>query len=96
MGAAQQGDEGGFDDHAREGLDHLQAAAKEMIKAARAMLDAAEDLVDDPAAVRQVVATVGSAAATAMDRVRSATAAAGSHGSEPDDSDTRVQRIRIS
>ena len=94
MGAAQQAGDGGFDDHAREGIVHLQAAAREMISAARAMLDAAEDLVDDPKAVQQMVATFGSVAATAMERVRAA--AGGSHDREPDHGDNRVQRIRIS
>jgi hypothetical protein len=46
-------------DRAREGLEHLQAAARELIQAARAMLDVAEGLVDDPEAVAQVVGTVG-------------------------------------
>ena len=32
-------------DHAVEGLEHLQAAAIELIAAARAFLDVAEDLV---------------------------------------------------
>jgi hypothetical protein len=32
-------------EHAVEGLEHLQAAALELIAAARAFLDAAEDLV---------------------------------------------------
>jgi hypothetical protein len=38
-------------DRAREGLQHLQAAARELIQAARALLDVAEDLIDDPAAL---------------------------------------------
>ncbi|HEY8527117.1 MAG TPA: hypothetical protein VIL48_19250 [Acidimicrobiales bacterium] len=45
---------------AREGLEHLQTAARELIQAARAMLDVAEDLVNDPEAVATVAATVGS------------------------------------
>lgn len=49
----------GPQDRAREGLDHLQAAARELIQAARAMLDVAEDLVNDPEAVASVAATVG-------------------------------------
>jgi hypothetical protein len=47
------------DDRAREGLEHLQAAARELIQAARAMLDVAEDLVNDPEAVASVAGTVG-------------------------------------
>jgi hypothetical protein len=36
---------------AREGIEHLQAAARELIEAARAALDVAEELVDDPESV---------------------------------------------
>lgn len=40
--------EDGARDRARESVEHLQAAARELIAAARAALDAAEGLVDDP------------------------------------------------
>ena len=43
---------------AREGLEHLQNAALELIEAARAFLDVAEDLVQDPAAVAAFAATM--------------------------------------
>lgn len=43
---------------AKEGLDHLQAAARELIEAARAMLDVAEDMVNDPETVASVVGAV--------------------------------------
>ncbi|HKX69835.1 MAG TPA: hypothetical protein VJM75_01345 [Acidimicrobiales bacterium] len=46
-------------DRAREGVEHLQAAARELIHAARAVLDVAEDLVDDPDAVAAVAGAVG-------------------------------------
>ena len=46
-------------DRAREGLEHLQSAARELIAAARAMLDVAEDIVDDPDAVTQLVGSLG-------------------------------------
>jgi predicted ArsR family transcriptional regulator len=44
---------------AREGVEHLQAAARELIHAARAVLDVAEDVVDDPDAVAAVAGAVG-------------------------------------
>jgi hypothetical protein len=47
-------------DRAREGLQHLQAAARELILAARALLDVAEDLIDDPAALATLVGAMGS------------------------------------
>lgn len=80
----------GHEDHAREGLEHLQAAAREVIKATRSLLDAAEELVDDPSAVQSMVASVAQAAAA---RLRASGA-----GTTPDDDDGegRVQHIRVS
>jgi hypothetical protein len=46
-------------ERAREGLEHLQSAARELIYAARAMLDVAEAMVDDPEAVTQLVGALG-------------------------------------
>ena len=46
-------------DRAREGLDHLQNAARELIAAARAALDVAEDLIDDPDTIASVVGSAG-------------------------------------
>jgi hypothetical protein len=59
----QAGD--GLDDRARDGLDHLQAAAREMIQAARAMLDVAEHLVNDPATATTIVGALGAMAQAA-------------------------------
>ena len=47
------------DDRASKGVEHLQAAALEMIAAARAFLDVAEDLVADKDKVADVMAAVG-------------------------------------
>lgn len=46
-------------DRAREGIDHLQNAARELIAAARAALDVAEDLIDDPDTMASVVGAAG-------------------------------------
>ncbi|MGH9184561.1 MAG: hypothetical protein ACRD0U_01905 [Acidimicrobiales bacterium] len=70
------------DERAREGLDHLQSAAKELIAAFRAMLDVAEKLVDDPGSVEDVVGFFGSAARR-RDRGK-------------DDDEPRVERIKLS
>jgi len=84
------------DDLAREGLEHLQAAAREVIKATRSLLDAAEQLVDDPAAVQQAVGTLTGLAQLAASRLRSGGAgAATSDDDEPGDTG-RVERIRLS
>lgn len=97
------------DELARAGLEHLQAAAHEVIKATRSLLDAAEELVDDPAAVQQAVATLASVAQAAAGRLRTPPTGATEARPEDDDGDDddgdggsdgagsgRVQRIRIS
>jgi hypothetical protein len=94
------------DELARAGLEHLQVAAHEVIKATRSLLDAAEELVDDPAAVQQVVATLASLAQAAATRLRAPERTPphdrGETGEEGDDARDddgrggRVQRIRIS
>ncbi|MDP9440873.1 MAG: hypothetical protein M3P34_01555, partial [Actinomycetota bacterium] len=50
------GDGGG--DKAREAMEHLQAAAFEVIAALRSFLDLAEDLVRDPAQAAGLAARV--------------------------------------
>ncbi len=60
------------DERAAQGLDHLQAAALEMIGAARAFLDVAEDLVADKEKVADVVAAFGSVADAAGRAARGA------------------------
>jgi hypothetical protein len=83
------------EDLARAGVEHLQAAAREVIQATRSLLDAAEELVDDPSAVQHLVGTIASVAQAAAGRLRSD---AGGRG--PDDGDDgddgRVHRIRVS
>jgi hypothetical protein len=82
---------GGHDpaERAREGLEHLQSAARELIAAARAMLDVAEDLVNDPEAVASVAGTVGALG----DLVRQRRPAATKPDADDDESD--VERITI-
>ena len=79
------------DEHVTEAVEHLQAAALELIAAARAVLDVAEELVREPAAA----ATIVSAAAT-LGR-----AVLGGAGPTPPASETpagegRVRRIHVS
>lgn len=78
------------DDRAAEGIDHLQAAALEMVQAARAFLDVVEEFVSDRDKVADVVAVVGSMAEAAGRAARS-----GPPTRAPDDDD-RVQPIRVS
>jgi hypothetical protein len=74
----------------QQGIEHLQAAAREMIKATRSLLDAAEELVDDPRAVQDLVGTLAHVAQAAAGRFRPG-------GHEPDDGEGgHVQRIRVS
>jgi hypothetical protein len=75
-----------------EGVEHLQAAAKEMIRATRSLLDAAEGLVEDPAALQGLLGTLGSLASTAANRLK---VDLGGTSGRPDD-DGRVQHIDLS
>ena len=87
----------------QDGVEHLQAAAHEMIAAGRAFLDAVEDVVRDREAVASVVDAFGSiahaagqaasqASRVATGRERSGTSSAGGD----DDPPSRVQHIRVS
>jgi hypothetical protein len=78
------------DDKVQDGIEHLQAAAREVIKASRSLLDAAEELVDDPRSVQDIVATLTGLAQAAAARLRPP----GSAGD--DDGDGHIQRIRVS
>ena len=80
-------------DDLADGVEHLQAAAKEMIRATRSLLDAAEGLVEDPAALQGLLGTLGSLASAAAGRFRTATA--GATGADDED-DGKVQRIKLS
>jgi hypothetical protein len=98
----------GPEDHARAGLEHLQAAAREVIQATRSLLDAADELVDDPSAVQDLVGTIATVAQAAAARLRAKDGAssadpggqgsdAADPGGEPSSADDgRVQRIRLS
>ena len=75
------------DDAARDGLEHLQNAAKEVIAAMRSFLDAAEGVVNDPSAARDAVATLGSIAGLVGRAVRGAGA--------PGDATSRIEHIEV-
>jgi hypothetical protein len=86
---------------AREGLEHLQAAARELIEAARAALDVAEELVDDPESAASLVGTLASAADVAKRVTGSGgwpRARPGADASPPESEprEPRVQRIAVS
>jgi len=70
-------------------VEHVQAAAKEMIKATRSFLDAAEGLVDDPAAIQSLMGTLNGLFQAATGRLR-----ADATGADGDD-DGKVQRINV-
>ena len=81
------------DDKVQEGIEHLQTAAREVIKATRSLLDAAEDLVDDPRSVQDIVATLTALAQAAASRL----GGTGRSRTDDDDGDDgQVQRIRVS
>ena len=90
-----------------DGLEHLRAAAGELIEACRAMLDVAEELLDDPATIGAVAEGFGSLLRGAADLGRRAAgvdptrrADRTHHDGEADGRESpepsRVQRIRVS
>lgn len=81
------------EDRTSRGVEHLQAAALEMIGAARAFLDAVEDVVSDPEKVAEVVAVVESVAEAAV-RAAAPRPAAGPDVAEPVDPPGREARPR--
>jgi len=81
-------------DRMREGVGHLQVAAKEVIAALRVMLDAAEEVVSDPATATGLFTTLADVARSA--RVADARSAAGGrHDDDDDGDDGGVQRIPV-
>lgn len=72
------------DDRARQGVEHLQAAAVEIIGALRAFLDIAEEVVRDPA-------TAATLAASLVEAARQT-----DHGDTDASPESRVKRIRVS
>ena len=78
-----------YEEHAQEVVQHLQAAALELIAAARAMLDIAEDVVKDPGQAVAMASVVAHAAGQAQQHARS-------HGPPGAPDGHRVQHIRVS
>jgi len=84
------------DERAVEGLDHLQAAAIEMISAARAFLDVMEEVVTDRDSVASVVSAVGSVAQGAARAARASASPPAGEGAGDGPDDGPVQHIRVS
>jgi hypothetical protein len=83
------------DDEARDGIDHLQAAAREMIAAARSFLDAAEALMEDPGVAKGLLAQLGNVVATVARAATSAGSGDGGHPNDDDDPPSKVERIPV-
>ena len=80
-------------DPARQGVEHLQAAAHEMIAAARSMLDACEEVLEDPRATETLASIFGSVSRV----VGGITGLVPHGGAEAEEDDVpRVQHIKIS
>jgi hypothetical protein len=79
---------------AAEALEHMQAAALQMIAAARAVLDIAEEMVKDPAPLLAAAAATAEAAVKTGARiVDPSSAPPGEPAPAPE---PRVQHIRVS
>lgn len=87
------------EEKAHEAIEHLQAAALELIAAARSVLDIAEDLVQDPGPLLGVVAGLADLAAPFAARARAQAAEPRPPGPGADEAPLRaprVQHIRVS
>lgn len=86
------------DQRAAEGIDHLQAAALEMIEAARAFLDVAEKVVTDRERVTEAFSVVSDVARAATRGATARPARDGEPDGEADADDppaSNVQRITL-
>jgi hypothetical protein len=83
------------DDHVREGFEHLQAAAVEIIGAMRAFLEAAEALVKDPSDLLQIVNDLTDTARAAAGQV-ARQAAPGTAAPPERPPEGGVTRVRVS
>lgn len=90
------------DERTSEGVEHLQAAAREMIEAARAFLDVVDDFVADDerlASVAEAFGSVARGARRAAQQSRSSTddsSEGGPRDADDDGSDGPVQHIKVS
>ena len=81
-------------DDLADGVEHLQAAARELIRAGRSLLDAAEGLVEDPAALQGLVGTLATLGQAAVRRFGVDGAGHAAHEGPGDDG--KVERIPLS
>jgi hypothetical protein len=93
----------GAEGRARESVEHLQAAARELIAAARAALDVAEDVVNDPERAASLVGALAHAGDVARRLAGTgagggagpARGADGRGGGDRGDAEPRVERISV-
>ncbi len=85
------------DERASEGMDHLQAAAREMIDAARAFLDVAEEYIEDRERLGRAAGLVSRVAEAAGKTAQGAAGLVGDATSVDHDTDAsrRVQHIPV-
>jgi hypothetical protein len=81
------------EERAAEAVEHLQAAARELIAAARAVLDLAEEVVEHPGPVLHLL---GELAAPLVARGRAAAAPDAERDDGAPPRAPRVQHIRVS
>ena len=79
------------DDRVKEGVEHLQGAALEVIAAVRAFLEAAEDIVRDPSELAAIAATVRRQAAHAAHAAQAPSEGADTSG----ETASKVERIPV-
>ncbi|MGH9247540.1 MAG: hypothetical protein ACRD29_25145 [Acidimicrobiales bacterium] len=82
------------EDRGRAGVEHLQAAARELIAASRAFLDAVEEVVDRPEAAASVF-SVFESVAKGFSRAAPWTRAGSGGGDHDEDGDGDFEHIRV-
>ncbi len=85
------------DERASEGMDHLQAAAREMIDAARAFLDVAEEYIEDRERLGRAAGLVSRVAEVAGKTAQQASGLVGDTDRVDHDTESspRVQHIPV-
>jgi hypothetical protein len=83
------------DDHVNEGLEHLQAAALELIAAARAFLDVAEDVVREPGVAVTIVQAAAGVGRAFLGNAEHSSPGANAPADEGRDA-SRVRHIHVS
>ena len=80
---------------AKESVEHLRSAARELIAAARSALDAAEEFVDDPETVASLTDVAETVTAFVRSVVPTRRGSPGQGGDGDEEGDSGIERIPV-